>query len=99
MGEGETDNVDRSAAVGSPTSVMSSDDDKKEKDIIIAPIQVIIRDLSDDEEDEDEEDEEEERQKRLKKKKGPKSNKKDKTMLLMRSFGQAIKLINEQKVN
>merc|ERR1711963_911476 len=31
------------------------------------------------------------------KKKGPKSNKKDKTMLLMRSFGQAIKLINEQK--
>ena len=86
MGEGDDDT--RAEEVASPTSTLS--DDKKE--IIIAPIQVIIKDLSEDEyDDEDEEDEDfDSNQKR----KGGL----DKTMLLTKTFGQAIKLIREQKV-
>ena len=73
----------------SPHSTLS--DDKKE--IIIAPIQVIIKDLSEDEEEEEEEDDEDFDSNQKRKGQGL-----DKTMLLTKTFGQAIKLIREQKV-
>ena len=59
--------------------------------LIIAPIEVIIPGVFSD-------DEEEEAPKKKKKKKG-KKNKVDKTMVLTKTFGQALRLINEQKVS
>merc|ERR1711874_920296 len=58
--------------------------------LIIAPIEVIIPGVFSD-------DEEEETPKKKKKKKR-KKNKVDKTMVLTKTFGQALRLINEQKI-
>ena len=100
MGEGDNDDVvvgQRSEAVVSP---ISNNSDEK-PDLIIAPIQILIRGMDEEEEEDDEEEEEEEddeqEMKKRKKKRGGKS-KADKTMILTKTFGQAIRLINEQKV-
>ena len=62
--------------------------------LIIAPIEVIIPGCAF---SEDESDKEEATKK--KKKKKVKKNKVDKTMVLTKTFGQALRLINEQKVH
>merc|ERR1719361_2741780 len=83
MGEDETDNHEQGAI--SPTS--------EEGNIIIAPIEVVIPHvLSDDDSDEEPD---QTQKKKKKKKRGAK--KADKTMILTKTFGQAIRLINEQK--
>merc|ERR1711928_114828 len=61
--------------------------------LIIAPIEVIIPGCAF---SEDESDKEETTKK--KKKKKVKKNKVDKTMVLTKTFGQALRLINEQKI-
>ena len=74
---------------GNNTSPTNSDGEG----LIIAPIEVIIPGVYSDDESEKEED-----IKKKKKKKG-KKNKVDKTMVLTKTFGQALRLINEQKVS
>lgn len=72
--------------------------------LIIAPIQVLIpADFSD--EDSEEEEKVQKKQKKKKKRSSvvsnsaePKPQKLDKTMLLTKTFGQALRMINEQKV-
>lgn len=96
MGEGEveTNHTNGCEANGGPDS---GDDRKKSAaDLIIAPIQVIIPPGYTDDESEDEV-EREQREKRKKKKKKTKKTV-DKTMILTRTFAEAIRLINETKV-
>ena len=87
MGEGETENPEQ----GGTTSPSS-----QEGNIIIAPIEVIIATGLTDEESDEDHDEDDSQRKKKKKKKGKKNI--DKTMILTKTFGQAIRLINEQKV-
>merc|ERR1712223_131224 len=70
---------------GNNTSPTNSDGEG----LIIAPIEVIIPGVYSDDESEKEDD--------IKKKKR-KKNKVDKTMVLTKTFGQALRLINEQKI-
>jgi len=93
------DGTESETGIQSPTSEGST----KDGSLIIAPIQVIIPfDRSSDEESDREE--EQQRQVRKKKKskskqnKEPKPAKADKTAMLTKTFGQAIRLINESKV-
>jgi len=92
MGEGETTMTPATSENGGATS--------PEKDLIIAPIEVIIpADLSDAEDESDSEAEAEESRKKVKKTKKKKDGKKkmDKTLILTKTMGQALRLINEQK--
>ena len=92
MGEDDTTLAAASAEDNGTTSPTNGSDNDG---LIIAPIQVIIpADLSDD--DSEEEKEEKPREKKMKKKK-QKQSKVDKTMVLTKTFGQALRLINEQK--
>ena len=77
----------------SPTSEGS-----KDSGLIIAPIQVVMK--FDDDSDEESDQEQVERRVRKKKTKSKtKEPKADKTAMLTKTFGQAIRLINEAKVN
>ena len=67
-------------------------------ELICAPIQVIIKVQSDEEEEEEEEEEVEEIVKKKKKKKKSKANDDKKIQMLTLSFGEALRLINKQKV-
>ena len=94
------DGTESETGIQSPTSEGST----KDGSLIIAPIQVIIPFDGSSDEDSDRE-EEQKRQVRQKKKKTSKSKQKqnnepkaDKTAMLTKTFGQAIRLINESKV-
>ncbi len=92
MGEGDAEGEQQVNGVESPTS--------EGEDILIAPIQVIINQSvysSEYESDEDEELEKKKKRTKKSKKKGGKTQP-DKTMILTKTFAQAIRLINEQKV-
>ncbi len=84
-----------------PESTATNGNQEQENEgenLICAPIQVIIPNLSDedDEEEEDEEEEEEEEKKKKKKKKG--KPRKEKIQALTFSFITALRLVNEQRV-
>merc|ERR1712045_137966 len=96
----DMDGTESETGIQSPTSEGST----KDGSLIIAPIQVIIPFDGSSDEDSDRE-EEQKRQVRQKKKKTSKSKQKqnnepkaDKTAMLTKAFGQAIRLINESKI-
>ena len=77
----------------SPTSEGS-----KDSGLIIAPIQVVMK-FDDDSDEESDQEEERRVRKKKTKSKTKKEPKADKTAMLTKTFGQAIRLINEAKVN
>ena len=87
----ESDHQSVETGLQSPTS-------SKDGSLIIAPIQVIMN--FSDESDESEHEEEQPQVRKKKKTKGQqkKEPKADKTAMLTKTFGQAIRLINEAKV-
>ena len=94
MGEGETAALTQNGN-GSASPENGCDNDG----LIVAPIQVIIPvDLSDAEDDSDVE-EVRPKKKMQKKKKKAEKKKVDPSEVIVRTFGQALRLINEQKVN
>ena len=91
MGEGETAALTKN---GNGSTSPDCDNDN----LIVAPIQVIIPvDLSDAEDDSDVE-EIKPKKKKQKKKKKEEKKKVDPSEVIVRTFGQALRLINEQKV-
>lgn len=95
MGE---DGQDQQNGTASPTA-----SDPKDDGIIIAPIKVIIPGVMSDDDSEEEERPVVKKKKKKKKKAAAaldqaEEKKLDKTMMLTKTFGQAIRLINEQKV-
>ena len=93
MGEGETAALTQNGN-GSTSPENGCDNDG----LIVAPIQVIIPvDLSDAEDDSDVE-EVKPKKKMQKKKKKAEKKKVDPSEVIVRTFGQALRLINEQKV-
>ena len=93
MGEGETAALTQNGN-GSASPENGCDNDG----LIVAPIQVIIPvDLSDAEDDSDVE-EVKPKKKMQKKKKKAEKKKVDPSEVIVRTFGQALRLINEQKV-
>ena len=95
------DGTESETGIQSPTSEGST----KDGSLIIAPIQVIIPFDGSSDEDSDREEEQKRQVRQKKKKTSSKSKQKqnnepkaDKTAMLTKTFGQAIRLINESKV-